>query len=568
MARKSRKQKPEAAMEQQIQGSEKTYRAGLYARISVENERKRESDTIGTQIQLLKDFASEQEDIQVVDLYCDDDISGTDFMRPEFSRMMNDVRDGRIDCIIAKDLSRLGRNYLETGEYIEMVFPFLGVRFIAITDQFDTKYQQADISVQIKNMANEMYARDISKKICSAKKNFQQQGKFAGSRAPYGYLIDPEDKQHLVVDPDTADIVLEMFEMVAAGNTLHRVAVSLNERGVSSPGRRMYDTGVSTSDKFKNSKWVMQTVGKILQSPVYLGWMVGGRYRSDYYESGKKECKAVPKEEWIIVKGTHEPIVTEELFNKVQQYFEDNKRKGGLSTRYDSNGKRNNLFKGKLRCGECGRTMCLRNKKNHERDTQWYICYMHEHYNSSYCPKKGVKREFLDSTALRLIQMQIKLFLDAQETIRQLNQLPASMTRYRIYQDQIRSVRNQIERYMELKASLYTDFAEGTISESDYMRMGQEYAAKADEMRIFLAELEKDAQKYSMDYVGSAHWNDKVEKFRNCNELSAEMVDAFIETITLFNDGHVEVQYKCRDEIESMLVLAAMRRREVERYAV
>ena len=239
MARKSRKpvQVQETAIKECSSSTERIYKAGLYARISVENERKRESDTIGTQIQLLKDFASERDDIKVVDVYCDDDISGTDFLRPEFSRMMNDAREGRIDCIIVKDLSRLGRNYLETGEYIEMVFPFMGLRFVAITDQFDTKYQQADIAVQIKNMANEMYARDISKKICSGKKNFQQQGKFAGSRAPYGYLIDPDDKQHLVIDPETADVVLEMFNMVAGGYTLHRVAVMLNEKGVPSPGR-------------------------------------------------------------------------------------------------------------------------------------------------------------------------------------------------------------------------------------------------------------------------------------------------------------------------------------------
>ena len=568
MARKSRKQNLEPVQKQQVLHSEKVYRAGLYARISVENERKRESDTIGTQIQLLKDFVSEREDIQTIDIYCDDDISGTDFIRPEFSRMMNDVREGRIDCIVVKDLSRLGRNYLETGEYIEMVFPFLDVRFIAITDQFDTKYQQADLSVQIKNMANEMYARDISKKICSAKKNFQQQGKFAGSRAPYGYIIDPDDKQHLLIDPETADIVLEMFELVAAGYTLHRVAVMLNDRGIASPGRRMYDTGASTSDKFKNSKWVMQTVGRILQNQVYLGWMVGGRYRSEYFENGRKDCMSVPKEDWIIVKGTHEPIVTEELFNKVQLYFEENKKKGGLSAKVESKGKRNNLFKGKLRCGECGRSMNLRTKHNHGKDSEWYICYMHEHYNSSYCPKKGVKRDFLDATVLRLIQTQIKLFLDAQEIVRQLNQLPSSKTRYKIYQDQIRGVKKQIDHYMKLKTSLYTDFAEGTKSEDAYMQRGQEYAAKADELRIFLAELEKGAKKYSMDYIGSSHWEEKVQEYKNCTELSAEMVDAFIDTITLFNDGHVEVQYKHRDEIEALLVLAATRRREVERYAV
>lgn len=568
MARKSRKNTVEILSEPQVQHSEKIYHAGLYARVSVENERKRESDTIGTQIQLLKDFVSEREDIQLVDVYCDDDISGTDFIRPEFSRMMNDVRDGRIDCIVVKDLSRLGRNYLETGEYIELVFPFLGVRFIAITDQFDTKYQQADISVQIKNMANELYARDISKKICSAKKNFQQQGKFAGSRAPYGYIIDPDDKQHLLVDPETADVVLEMFELVAAGYTLHHVAVLLNERGVSSPGRRMYDKGISTSDKFKNSKWVMQTVSRILQNQVYLGWMVGGRYRSAYYENGQKDCKAVPQKDWIIVKGVHEPIVTEELFNKVQLYFEENKKKGGLSTKFESKGKRNNIFKGKLRCGECGRAMNLRYKRSNGKESEWYICYMHEHYNSSYCPKKGVKRDFIDSTVLRLIQLQIKLFVDAQETVRQLNQLPASKTKYRIYQNQMRSVEAEINRYVELKAVEYAKFAEGVVPESEYIKTTQEYATKADELRIFLAELKKDSQKYSINYEGSQHWENSIREFQGFKELSAEMVDAFIDTITLFNDGHVEVEYKCKAEIEALLVTAALRHREVERYAV
>lgn len=570
MARKSRKpvQVQETAIKECSSSTERIYKAGLYARISVENERKRESDTIGTQIQLLKDFASERDDIKVVDVYCDDDISGTDFLRPEFSRMMNDAREGRIDCIIVKDLSRLGRNYLETGEYIEMVFPFMGLRFVAITDQFDTKYQQADIAVQIKNMANEMYARDISKKICSGKKNFQQQGKFAGSRAPYGYLIDPDDKQHLVIDPETADVVLEMFNMVAGGYTLHRVAVMLNEKGVPSPGRRMYDLGSTTSDKFKNSKWVMQTVSRILQNQVYLGWMVGGRYRSDYYISGQKDCKPVPQDEWIIVKGTHEPIVTEELFNQVQKYFEDNKRKSGLSSKVEAKGKRNNLFKGKLRCGECGHAMNLRNKNTHGNRTEWYICYMHEHYNSSYCPKKGIKRTDLDSTALRLIQSQIQLLTDAQETFRQLNQQPASKTRYRIYQDQIRDVRKQIERYMEQKAALYQKYVDLDISEQEFMVQAEELSAKADELRIFLAELEKNAQKYSTEYAGSSYWNAQIRRFKECTELSAEMVDAFIDTMTLYNDGHVEVKFKYRDEMEHLLSLIALRRREVGKYAV
>ena len=239
MARKSRKNV--VAEPTVLKTADKVYRAALYARISVENERKREADTIGNQLQLLKDYVSEHADLTIFDIYSDDDITGTDFIRPEFSRMMNDLRDGKIDCIIVKDLSRLGRNFIESGEYIEMVFPFFGCRFIAVTDRFDTKFQQADISVQLKNMANEMYAKDISKKICSTMRTIQEQGKFSGSRAPYGYKLDPADKHHLIIDTETAPVVKELYEMLAEGNTVHYVATTMNDRGIPSPGRILYE---------------------------------------------------------------------------------------------------------------------------------------------------------------------------------------------------------------------------------------------------------------------------------------------------------------------------------------
>lgn len=329
MARKSRKKETVKDIPAPA-AKDKVYSVALYARISVENDHKREADSIGTQIQLLKDFASEHLDMEVFDIYCDDDITGTDFERPEFSRMMVDIRDGKVNCVIVKDLSRLGRNYIESGEYIEMVFPFLGVRFIAVTDRFDSKYQQADISVQLRNMANEMYAKDISKKICSAMHSIQTQGKFAGSRAPYGYLLDPNDKHQLIIDPETAPIVKEMFEMLANGCTQHYIATTLEARGVPSPGRVLYNRGIVQADKFKNAHWYMQTVRKILRNKIYLGWMVSGKFQSDYYATGSKGCKPVPEEKWIITKGTHEPIVTEDLFNRAQKYYDDIQKELGF----------------------------------------------------------------------------------------------------------------------------------------------------------------------------------------------------------------------------------------------
>lgn len=566
MARKSRK--TTVAEPAVIKPVDKVYRAGLYARISVETERKREADTIGNQLQLLKDYVSEYSDLTVFDIYSDDDISGTDFIRPEFSRMMNDLRDGKIDCIIVKDLSRLGRNYLESGEYIEMVFPFFRCRFISVTDRFDTKYQQADISVQLKNMANEMYAKDISRKICSTMRTIQDQGKFAGSRAPYGYRLDPADKHHLIIDEETAPIVKQLFELLAEGNTVHFVATTMNANGIPSPGRLLYERGIASTDHFKNSKWYMQTVRRILQDEIYLGWMVSGKFRSTYHSTGKKGSQPVPREEWIVTKGTHEPIVTEELFNKVQEYFVRMKEEHGQTAVYNSKSKKASIFKGHLRCGECGQAMFLRNKHSHGKVTAWYYCALHENYNSSYCVKKAVKKQDVEDIALKLIRTQIKLFTDAREMIIALNKKESSKTKHRIYSDQIRNVKKQIEKYMSLKASLYEDFANGVLSQSDYISMGQEYAQKADELRIFLAELEKEAQKYSQTYAMNGSWAQIIEQYQNAETLTEEMIDAFIDEMILYNNGHVEVKFRFKDELDEVIHLAAIRQREVERYAM
>ena len=566
MARKSRK--TTVAEPAVIKPVDKVYRAGLYARISVETERKREADTIGNQLQLLKDYVSEHSDLTVFDIYSDDDISGTDFIRPEFSRMMNDLRDGKIDCIIVKDLSRLGRNYLESGEYIEMVFPFFRCRFISVTDRFDTKYQQADISVQLKNMANEMYAKDISRKICSTMRTIQDQGKFAGSRAPYGYRLDPADKHHLIIDEETAPIVKQLFELLAEGNTVHFVATTMNANGIPSPGRLLYERGIASTDHFKNSKWYMQTVRRILQDEIYLGWMVSGKFRSTYHSTGKKGSQPVPREEWIVTKGTHEPIVTEELFNKVQEYFVRMKEEHGQTAVYNSKSKKASIFKGHLRCGECGQAMFLRNKHSHGKVTAWYYCALHENYNSSYCVKKAVKKQDVEDIALKLIRTQIKLFTDAREMIIALNKKESSKTKHRIYSDQIRNVKKQIEKYMSLKASLYEDFANGVLSQSDYISMGQEYAQKADELRIFLAELEKEAQKYSQTYAMNGSWAQIIEQYQNAETLTEEMIDAFIDEMILCNNGHVEVKFRFKDELDEVIHLAAIRQREVERYAM
>ncbi len=565
MARKSRKNItgfPETFDQERQQ-----FQAGLYVRISVENEKKLEADSIGTQIRMLEDFVSQIPDIRVYDIYCVDAISGTTFIRPVFSRMMGDVRDRKINCIIVKDLSRLGRNYLESGEYLEKVFPFFGIRFIAVNDRIDTLERPVDISAQLKNMANEMYARDISKKICTAVKTLQDQGKFVGSQPPYGYMRSPEDKYRLVVDPRPASVVKEIFQMVLDGYTVHSITLKLNEQGIPSPGRYKYEQGLVKNEKFRNSVWFFSTTRRMLSDPVYLGWIQSGKYVSQFRKGGEK-CVKMPEEEWKTVRGTHEPIIERAVFDQVQEILGGKQEKGSNAGRYQSKHNRNNILRGKMRCGECGKSMAYCQKENHGKKQMWYICPVHEHYNSAYCPKKAVKKEQTEQMILAVIQKQMKLFTEAEELVQTLNRSSRGKGKFQMYQNQIRETEKQIAHYGERKASLYQDYAEHIITEEDYLAIGQEYSRKTEELKLFLEELKREMGRLSPGYCGSEMWKDLVTSYQDRKELDREMVEAFIEKITAYNDGRLEIQFRNHDELESALYYAAERKREEVRYAV
>lgn len=563
MARKSRKSS-NLTSETVVLSPDKIFQTALYVRISVENERKIEADSIGNQIQMLKDFASQIPELQIYDVYCDDDITGTTFIRPEFSRMMNDVRDRNVNCIMVKDLSRLGRNYLESGEYLEKVFPFFGIRFIAVNDRIDTLDKPIDISAQLKNMANEMYAKDISRKICSTMQMLQEQGKFIGSQPPYGYMRNPKDKYALIVDPETAPVVKEIFQKILDGYTIHALTLQLNERGIPSPGRYKYEKGFVKNKRFQNSVWFFSTTRKMLSDPIYLGWIQNGKYESHFHKGGNKSVK-VPKEEWKTIKGVHEPIIEEAVFNQVQEILTQNAANAG---RYQSKHNQNNLLRGKLRCGECGKSMALRERESHGRKQLWYICPMHEHYNSSYCPKKAIKRDYLENMVLIVLKKQMQMYIEAKELIRTLNRQPVGKGKYEIYQEQIRKTERQIAQYTERKAELYRDYAEHLIGEEDYAAIGQDYGKKTDDLKIYLAELNKELLKYSSEFTGGEHWERLLEEYENQEVLSRDMVEAFIDGIVAYNDGRVELSLRHKDELELVLYQAAERKKEGMRRAM
>ncbi|MFR5846227.1 MAG: recombinase family protein [Oscillospiraceae bacterium] len=365
-------------------------------------------------------------------------------------------------------------------------------------------------------------------------------------------------------DPQTGPIVLAIFRMVAENHTLHFIAKTLNEQGVPSPGRYLYDIGLRKTEKFKNAIWYLQTIKKILVDPVYLGWIVSGKYRSQLCERGQRLQLKRPKRNGLSIKVCMNPLFPKSFLIRFRTSSRLGKVNRGLATIYDSKSKRRSMFKGILRCGECGRSMYLRSKSNRG---YYYYCTLHENYNATICPKKAVKQEDVESLALRLIQTQIRAFSDAQRLIANLNATPSSQTRYQIYETQIDDAKRKIEKFNQLKAALYGDFADGLLSHQDYTDLSEDYSRRADDLRIFIAELEKEKEKYSVGFGSKMQWALLIEKYKDQESLDAEMAAAFIETLTLFNDGHVEVAFRHRDEIEQVLYVAATRGKEAERYA-
>ena len=359
--------------------SQNSFLAALYMRLSKDDGDKVESDSIRNQRSLLRDFVKQHSDITLVKEYVDDGFSGTNFERPDFQRMLEDARNHKINCIIVKDLSRLGRNYIETGRYLEKIFPVLGIRFIAVNDHYDsadTTNDSDQIIVPFKNLVNDAYCRDISIKIRSQLDIKRKKGQFIGNYAGYGYFKDPKDKNHLVIDEYAAEIVRMIFNMKIDGYSAKNIAARLNEMGVLIPAEYKRACGFNYSSGFmagKKPKWDVSSVLRILKNELYTGTMVQGKTRKINYKVNVRQ--KIEPENWIRVEGTHEPIVSKEIFECVQKLME-------LDTRTSPEEESIYEFSGLLRCGDCGQNLVRRTTTKKGKKYFYYHC-------STYKRKEG-----------------------------------------------------------------------------------------------------------------------------------------------------------------------------------
>lgn len=374
------------------------YRAGLYLRLSKDDDLDGESLSIGTQRSILVDYCRENQ-IEIYKIYVDDGYTGMNFSRPGFQELLEDVEIGNINMVITKDLSRLGRNYIMTGYYSEIFFPSKGVRYIALADQFDSLGKSNEIA-PFKNILNEMYARDISVKIKNAKHQRAKQGLFIGAQTPYGYCLQKESGRRLIIDPEAAEVVRTIFSLSCQGWGDCKIARELEMRQILAPSAyklRNGDTrfkGYSANTEGKPYAWQPRTVFQILNNRAYLGELTSLKTEVVNYKT--KRRVAVQPENRIVTSNAHEPIISEEMFLAVQQ--------ARSTHRCPANYHRDNIFRGLLFCNCCGHPLAMSRKRLKYREADIYLC-MHHYHRPDQCPKTHrIYHEMLYPYVLQQIQ--------------------------------------------------------------------------------------------------------------------------------------------------------------------
>ena len=573
MARKSRKAAVSGLMAKDTANATqemKTYRTAAYARLSVEDSKNPDCDTIENQLSLVRDYIASRPYLTQTAEYIDNGVSGTRFDRPEFTRMVNDMRAGEIDCIVVKDLSRLGRNYLETGDYLEKIFPFFGIRFIAVTDGYDSTASSAaddGLIVPLKNLINEAYAKDMSKKISTAIDIKQRQGKFVGSRAPYGYRKSPEDKNQLIVDKEASPIVARIFECKAAGMGNGAIARMLNEEGIASPMRYKYEKGLTKNKRYADGLWNDNTIAAIILNPVYIGDMEQGIQKEAMYMGIKKHKPE--KSGRIYVAGTHEPVVSRELFDKVQELVEERKQRIIADRKkYGSVGKRENKFSHIIFCGDCGGRLGFhRHVKKYPSGKIHvyydYFCPNSESYGEKFCKRKRIKMQDLEEAVGAALRMHINLFLDTKAVMENLNRTAQAKQIQDGYRRQMAETRSRMERAQSMNSSLYSDYADGLLNERDYLYAKRKYVKEAEELAQKLSELAAAQATYEAEYAGSGGMAETIGQYAGFQELSSEIVHALVRRIVFFGEGRVEIEYTFADEMKEFVELAESRKGEV-----
>lgn len=524
-----------------------SYNACIYARLSRDDGDKLESDSIINQKALIRDFLSKHPEIHAVSEKTDDGYSGVNFDRPAFQEMMEDIRSGKINCVVVKDLSRFGRNYIEAGNYIERVFPFLGVRFIAINDNYDSldRNQSDSLIIPFKNLINDAYCKDISVKIRSQLEIKRKKGQFIGAFAAYGYLKDEEDHNKLVVDTYASEIVRAIFKWKIQGMSQGRIANKLNMQGVLCPMEYKLSLGMKVQTNFrvhKKALWSSKAVTRILTNEIYTGVLVQGKVGTPNY----KIKKIMPRDEadWIRVEGVIPVIIDRDMFDSVQMILAKDIR---IAPEEDVV----YPLSGFVKCADCGQNMVRKSYNAGGKAYSYFICSTRKAGKG--CSMHSISEEKLTDVVLQMVSKQIDSVCEMEKMLDIVDSLPEKQANVFNYDAQVVRLKEEIERNKSFKLKLYENLQEGLIGQDEYFLFKKSYAAKIAEAEDAIRAIEDEREQAVSRNRDSLSWMETFKKYRNITSVNRSMVVDLIRQVNVFEGGRAEVVFRHADEAEKVV---------------
>lgn len=523
--------------------------AGVYTRLSIEDDDDEEQNSIGNQKKIVLDYLKDKDGIAVAEYYVDNGYTGMNFNRPAFQRMMNDLRSGKINCVIVKDVSRLGRHFVMTSEFVEKIFPMMGVRLICINDDYDSSDENCDsaaLLLPFKMVMNDSYVKDISKKIRSSITAKMDNGEFlpSASSIPYGYIRNPEQNT-FDIDEEVAPIVVRIFEMRANGVALNSIAKTLNDEGVPCPGKLRYMRGITKAAKYENALWIHGTLRKILMDQVYIGNRVHGRVKKD--KVGMEKTRR-SEEEWQVIENAHAPIVSNELFEAVQIVMnEATAKRNSYKQQEAPEMDHRDTLREKVYCGDCGNMMrghkglSRANEHGERKAFVYYDCGKYVDSGRSVCSTHYVRQEDIMDTLRNALDTQLKAAVDLEQFITEVQSMPKVIRYESTVQSELLSIQSK-RRHMELRLEqLIVDLTDGLIDKDEYAyakkRYNDEYEhLLEEENRVFAS-----SKRLGNIVASSNKWIQFVKEYRAIPDVDRKAVEYLVKRINIYPDKKIQI---------------------------
>ena len=533
--------------------SNKHFLAAMYLRLSKDDSDvgsiikktgtlKSESNSIANQRELIRAFIHEQQDIELYDIYVDDGYSGSNFDRPEFKRMISDIEAKKVNCVIVKDLSRFGRDYIETGKYIQKIFPVFGVRFIAITDQFDsfkTDIGEREIILPIKNFMNDSYCRDISIKVKSQFEVKRKNGEYIAAFAAYGYKKSENNRNQLVIDEYAAQIVRNIFDWKIEGMAISAIATKLNQLGIFSPKEYKKSIGIPFHGGFssgENCKWSGTAIKRILTNEIYLGHLIQGKTEKINYKIKKNIQKS--QSDWVKVENTHEAIISNDTFEVVQNLLKTDGRISPTS-------KQMGIFSGLLFCGDCGEQMVRRVNRYKDTKKVYYICSTKNRGEG--CSRHSIEEENLKWIVTEFVKCYANCFLNENELFEKLSKMQIDFERIISCNTELARLRKEQDKYYTLCFGLHEDLRQGIITTEEFERLHNQFQRKVVEYENARMQQENLIKQLFKKGVASG---EKIKIMQTCvelKEIDRHTLCSMVKRIDIYENKRIEITFYYMD---------------------